>query len=452
MSETVTATSNSPVIATKLLRLLGKYDTDREISNAAIGVYAMRLCGVGVAFLLQVMVAKHIGAEGYGIFAFAWVLATIVGQFCCCGFNETANRFLPAYIVADDLQRARGFVQFSGLFVFTVAAIICLAGIAGMILLRDYIPEPYFLPTLLAMTCAPLLCVTHLKEAFSISRSLPLHGLMPTYVIRPLALMAVIWVAITFGFAEAGADTALGALLISALLALMLQALLLRKPMRRQLGHGEAVIEVRKWLGASLPLLFAQGFFLLATSIDVFLLSGLVASDQVGVYFAGAKIVACVSFIQMAVGAAIARRLSEAVQQQDQEKFDHHFERGRHMMMWPTLVGVVLVILASPIILQVFGSEFTSGTPIVALLASGILLQSVAGPIQERMMVMNQQRAIAFIVAGSLAFNLAASIALTLAWGIAGAAIASTLSIVVRILLMHHYARRGPIDRAPSLA
>lgn len=452
MSQTATAISPSPSIATKLLGLLGKHNTDKEISNAAIGVYAMRLGGVGVAFLLQVMVAKLIGAEGYGIFAFAWVLATIIGQFCCCGFNETSNRFLPAYIVAGDLKRARGFIQFSGLFVFTVSAIVCLASIAGIVLLQDFIPEQYFLPTLLAMTCAPLLCVTHLKEAFSISRSLPLHGLMPTYVIRPLALMGAIWVVVTFGFAEAGAHTALGALLFSAFLALVLQALLLRKPMRAQLGHGPAVIEVRNWLGASLPLLFAQGFFLLATSIDVFLLSGLVAPDQVGIYFAGAKIVACVSFIQMAVGAAIARRLSEAVQQQDQAKFDHHFERGRHMMMWPTLAGVIFVTLASPLILQVFGSEFSSGTPIVALLATGILLQSVAGPIQERMMVMNQQRTIAYIIAGSLAFNIAASIALIMALGIAGAAIASTLSIVVRILLMHYFARRGPADLAASPA
>jgi O-antigen/teichoic acid export membrane protein len=417
---------------------------DREISNAALSVYTMRLGGVATAFLLQVVIAMLIGAESFGIFAFAWVLATTIGQFCCCGFNETSNRFLPAYIVSGDLARARGFVQFSSFFVFTVAAVVCLASIAGMVLARHMIPQGYFLPAVLALTCAPLLAITHLKETFSISRSLPLRGLTPTYVVRPLLLMVFVWGFVHFGFSAPGADVALGALLAAALISLVLQSALLHRPMKNQLGTGKATTEVGLWLGASLPLLFAQGFFLLATSLDVFVLSALVSPEQVGVYFAAAKIVTAVSFIQMAVGAAITRRLSEAVQTGSGSAFDSHFERGRAMMMWPTLAGVVLVSLASPLILGVFGPEFPVAAPVVVILSAGLLIQSVAGPIQERMMVMGQQRAIALIIAGSLAFNVIASIALTLMMGIIGAAVASALSIVLRITLMRIYALPGP--------
>jgi hypothetical protein len=196
----------------KLIASISSRTGDSEISNAAMGVYAMRLGGVAAAFLLQVVVAQFIGAEQFGIFAFAWVLATCIGQFCCCGFNETTNRFLPAYIISGDLAHARGFVQFSGFFVFTVSAIVCLAGIAILVLARHWIPADYFMPTVLALTCAPLLCITHLKETLAISRSLPLRGLTPTYVVRPLLLMAAVWIMVTYGLSSASADTALGAL------------------------------------------------------------------------------------------------------------------------------------------------------------------------------------------------------------------------------------------------
>jgi Na+-driven multidrug efflux pump len=162
--------------------------------------------------------------------------------------------------------------------------------------------------------------------------------------------------------------------------------------------------------------------FLLATSLDVFVLSAIVEADQVGIYFAAAKIVTCVSFIQMAVGAAITRRLSEALQQENQSAFTAHFERGSAMMMWPTLAGVIIVSLASPLILKVFGPEFAPGAPVVVILSAGLLIQAVAGPIQERMMVMGQQRAIAWIIAGSLLFNVVTSIALTLIMGLMGTA------------------------------
>lgn len=431
-------------IPARLINLISNRSGDREISQAALGVYAMRLGGVAAAFLLQVVVAKQIGAENFGIFAFAWVLATTIGQFCCCGFNETSNRFLPAYIISGDLKRARGFVQFSSFFVFTVAAIVCLSTIAGLVLFRSYIPADYFLPTVLAMTCAPLLTVTHLKETFSISRSLPLRGLTPTYVLRPVLLMVLVWALIQLGISDANADTALSALLLASIAALIVQTLLLGGPLGRQLGTGKATTEVGLWLKASLPLLFAQGFFLLATSLDVFVLSAIVEAEQVGIYFAAAKIVTCVSFIQMAVGAAITRRLSEALQQENQAAFAAHFERGRAMMMWPTLAGVIIVSLASPLILKVFGPEFAPGAPVVAILSAGLLIQAVAGPIQERMMVMGQQRAIAWIIAGSLLFNVIASIALTLVMGIMGTAVASAISIVLRISLMRYYSHPGP--------
>jgi O-antigen/teichoic acid export membrane protein len=250
-----------------------------------------------------------------------------------------------------------------------------------------------------------LLTITHLKETFSISRSLPLRGLTPTYV---AASRCCSWY-------WSGRLIHLGKLWMQTLIrrsaALLLASIIgtgccrpccWDGPLRRQLGTGKATTEVGLWLKASLPLLFAQGFFLLATSLDVFVLSAIVEADQVGIYFAAAKIVTCVSFIQMAVGAAITRRLSEALQQENQSAFTAHFERGRAMMMWPTLAGVIIVSLASPLILKVFGPEFAPGAPVVAILSAGLLIQAVAGPIQERMMVMGQQRAIAWIIAGSL--------------------------------------------------
>jgi O-antigen/teichoic acid export membrane protein len=431
-------------LLTRCINLIGSRLGDREISLAALSVYAMRLGGVAAAFLLQVVVANQIGAQNFGVFAFAWVLATTIGQFCCCGFNETSNRFLPAYIISGDLKRARGFVQFSSFFVFTVAAIVCLSSIAGLVLFRNHIPAEYFLPAVLAMTCAPLLTITHLKETFSISRSLPLRGLTPTYVARPLLLMALVWMLIHFANAGADADTALAALLLASIIALVLQTLLLNGPLGKQLGSGKATTEIGLWLRASLPLMFAQGFFLLATSLDVFVLSAITNPEEVGIYFAAAKIVTCVSFIQMAVGAAITRRLSEALQQDNPEALAAHFERGRAMMMWPTLAGVILVSLASPLILQVFGPEFAPGAPVVVILSAGLLIQAVAGPIQERMMVLGQQRAIAWIIAGSLLFNVVASVALTLMLGLLGTALASAMSIILRIALMRHYALPGP--------
>jgi peptidoglycan biosynthesis protein MviN/MurJ (putative lipid II flippase) len=60
------------------------------------------------------------------------------------------------------------------------------------------------------------------------------------------------------------------------------------------------------------------------------------------------------------------------------------------------------------------------------------------------MMVMGQQKAIAAIIAGSLAFNMIVSVAFTLVLGITGAALASSLSIILRIFLMRRACQFSP--------
>lgn len=114
------------------------------------------------------------------------------------------------------------------------------------------------------------------------------------------------------------------------------------------------------------------------------------------------------------------------------------------MMLWPTLAGVMIINVTSPFILAVFGPEFPAAVPVVVILSGGILIQAAAGPIQERMMVMGQQKAIATIITGSLAFNMVASVAFTLVLGITGAALASALSIILRIFLMRRACLYSP--------
>lgn len=239
--------------------------------------------------------------------------------------------------------------------------------------------------------------------------------------------MIAVWAMVSFNVSSASSDTALAGLLVASLMTLVVQSWLLRGPIRQQLGSGNAITEFRAWMNASLSLLLTQGFFLLATSLDVFILPAMTDPEQVGLYFSAAKII---------TWSHSSRWLSEAMQTGDRTAFGEHNERDRKMMLWPTLAGVTLITMLSPFILATSGPQFPAAVPVVVILSGGILVQATAGPLQEHLMVMGHQKANAWIIAGSLAFNLVASIAFSLILGITGAALASALSIILRIALM----------------
>lgn len=409
--------------------------SDKQISIAAIKVYCLKLGGAGLAYAMQVALAQLLGVSNYGVFALSWVLAATLGQICCCGFNETANRFLPGYLSVNDLPRARGFLWFARRITLFTATAVAIGVALGVVLAQSWINEVYILPVLLGVLSVPILAYTHLHESVAISRSHMLAGLTSTYILRPLFLIVLTALFVLVWHMES-ATTAMIAFLVAGAMAALLQFVFLSPVIRSEIGKGEMVVEKRFWLVSSLPLFMSQGFFILATSVDVLVLSYFVVPGDLGIYFAAAKTVGVLSFIYVAVGLSITRRLSEASAADDAAAFRQHFNRGRKWMLLPTVVGAVLLLLVAPLLLRIFGAEFVSGTTIVAILLSGVVAQAAGGPLQEALVVTGHQNSVSLIVAMSMLANLLLNVLLIMWLGIAGAAIASSICVMARVAAM----------------
>lgn len=407
-------------------------NSDRQIVNAISKVYGLKVAGAGLAYIVQVTVAMILGASNYGIFALAWTIATMLGQLCCCGFNDTVGRFLPAYILNGDLPRARGFVGFILRFTTVVSIIVTAVLILAFVLARDLLPDGYMLPIVLGLLCVPFLSHTHLKESIAINRSTVIRGLFPSYVLRPLLLILFTIVIAKLTGIE-NSPVAVAGLFLAAVFAAILQSWLLAKPLANELQTGPVVYEKSNWVRTSMPLLLAQGFFVLTTNIDVVILSHFVSSAQLGIYFAAVKIATLLSFVHIAVASGLTRRLSESFAQNDLRAFDEHFRRGRLWMLLPTVPGAIFLYFGSSFLLGMFGAEFVIGTNVVLLLTGGVLIQALGGPVQESLIVSGSQKAVSTILGISFLLNIILSISLVTSLGMIGVAIASTLSITARI-------------------
>src|SRR6185437_1905422 len=63
-------------------------------SIAAFIVYGM---GAGLTYLSQLVIARAIGADSYGIYAYVMAWATILAYFAALGFDVSLLRLVPAY-------------------------------------------------------------------------------------------------------------------------------------------------------------------------------------------------------------------------------------------------------------------------------------------------------------------------------------------------------------------
>ena len=258
---------------------------DKISSSAAIQVYCLRVGGAALGYIVQVVLAFFLGAASYGIFALAWILTTVIAQLAASGFNETTNRYLPAYLVRQDLARARGFFWLARAFASLASLAATAFGLVVLYLARGVIDTAYYWPLVAALLCVPFATWTHLLEAVSISRGWMIRGLVPTFILRPLLLIGLAGAAIMYFDLPAIADTAVWSLVLACMGIAVLQSWLIHKPLNAELGRGEKRFESREWILSSLLLIMSQGFVILATNIDILMLGMLAAPSDVGVYF-----------------------------------------------------------------------------------------------------------------------------------------------------------------------
>jgi O-antigen/teichoic acid export membrane protein len=171
------------------------------------------------------------------------------------------------------------------------------------------------------------------------------------------------------------------------------------------------------------------GFFVLL-SIDVLFLKKYYSESVIAVYAQPVKIIAIVAIIQTTLQSAIASNVSEM------------FETGRKTSLKLILskttrqivlysVPVLLIIFFFPsYVLSVFGQEYTAGSSVLKILALGVLLGALCGCSGLYLNMTGRQVTLQYIIGMTIILNFILNYYLIPSYGILGAAVASSMSIV----------------------
>lgn len=400
------------------------------VIRGASVVMAIRVGGAALTYLSHVLIARWAGPFEFGIFAYAWVWATVLGFLAPLGLNVGAVRFIPDYLahkrwslVAGMIRRSRSLVSGSGLILSGLA---CLT----VFLSKEWIDEYYIIPLYIAFACVPLFGLTDLYADMARSFEWPKLAFMPSYVLRP-ALLAVA-VGIVFYLGEAlTATTVIGMALLSCLLTFFLQCVVFDRRVAKIIPRAQPDYLTRHWLNVSFPLLLVEGFYLVLANTDIIMLGKYVAPDEVAIYYAAVKTSNLLTFIFFAVSALAAPRFSALYAQNKRQELHELFIGTVQWTFWPSLiVGFFLLAIGKPI-LALFGPTFVDGYIVLMVLVAAVLFQAAAGPLSFLLNMTGHQVACAWIVGASAVLNIVFNATLIPSFGLSGAAIATTSSVVL---------------------
>ncbi len=428
-------------ISERIKALLGGKGETAKSGRNAIFIFLIRVTSAVLVYLSQVLLARWMGAFEFGIFAYVWVWVIVLGSLTPLGLNTAILRFIPDFTQRGEFGLLRGIILRSRLIVAGVGILVTIAGTGFVFLLRDYLDNYYVLPLIFGLVCVPLYALGELNEGVARNYGWSDVAFLPTYILRPLLLLAFMGVITALGNSPCGLS-ALLASIFSALFVLLLQTFLLIRRLKTRIPPAKPEYRSKQWMVISLPILLVEGFYMLLAHVDTLMLQLFAPPEQVGIYFASAKTTGLIGFIYFAVTAVSAHKLAALHASGEKEKFRALVKQIIHWIFWPSLAASLGIYLLGEPILWLYGPAFTAGYPVMLILVIGMMVRAATGPVEFMLNMTEHQVATAWVLGLTLVTNLVLNSMLIPAYGMLGAASGTVISITLASLMLYALVRR----------
>ncbi|MEM9330502.1 MAG: polysaccharide biosynthesis C-terminal domain-containing protein [Pseudomonadota bacterium] len=409
-------------------QILAGSDENAVSQRMAMSVFIIRVASAAIAFFSQVLLARWMGTFEYGIFVAVWAGMIISSTLIGLGLPSAVVRFVAEYKERDEPGLVWGIVNGSMWLSLAAASFASAVGATLLYIYPQIITHYFVMPLFLGILCLPAFSI----EGINDSTGRPFNWLkiafLPTFIIRPLAILVLMGLAILIGF-EATAVTAMSSAIIATYSTTIIQFLLLRSKLKKTVERKKSEYKFGYWLTVALPIFLVESFYVLVTQVDVLFVSWLTNPEETAVYFAATKILALVHFVYFAVRASVSHRFAAYSASGKIEEYRIFVRKTVSWTFWPSLALGIAMIVLGKYLLMLFGPEYVAGQSVLWILVAGIVMRASIGP-AEALLVMSGKQNICAVVYGSALFvNVVLNITLIPLYGMIGAAIATAIAL-----------------------
>lgn len=421
------------------------------LMRGGLGSSAVQGVHLVARILTAVVLARVLGAEGFGIYALVMAIIRVIQIPAQSGISKVGTRFTAAYGAHERWGAMRGLWRRLTQWVFAYG-IMTFAGALALALALSYYGKDHTFSATLAIA-APLLILLPLAIFHgALVRGLQhaVHGQMPEFVVRPVAfLLLVISAAWLLNPAQLTPQQAMWLQLVASLLAVGAAAYWLRNVRPSEMLTAVAHYESPQWFRAIVPLSLTGGMMIINNETDILMLGALAGARDVGVYRVAAQGANMVVFFLTALELVIAPQISKLYTQGHSGVLQQILTWNTRMVFLGALcVALIFWFAGHQILGWVFGPEFVVGYAALAILCAGYLVKAACGPVGTILNMTGFERETAFGAGVAAILNIILNAVLIPYFGMIGAATATTISLLLwnGILIYSVYRRTGLVS------
>ncbi len=397
--------------------------------------FAVYAAGAGIAFVMQLCLARWLGATAYGTYTYVIAWSGLLAIAAGLGFPTLVLRLLPDYSIREDWARVRGVLATSLVGTVVIGALIALLGITLVVSLgwksNASVPD-----SVMGFVLVPLFALMALQQ--EMVRSFRRIGLAyaPSLLLRPSLIILGATCVVAFGH-QLDSSIALALTITATVFVIALQAWRFRRAMGPIVLSARPVYERCIWIKQALPLLLVSGFVVIIEQTDIVVVGGVLGDRAAGLYGAAAKTASLVGLILIAANAIGAPMFSVLFAQDRHKDLQQLVSAITAWAFWPSCLLSIILATCAPLVLTTFGPAFASAEWQLRVLLVGQIVNAAAGSVGWLMLLSGRQNVAARVYGWVALIHVVLLAALTSVFGTLGAAAATTLTMSLWNVWLH---------------
>src|SRR5258706_2286968 len=405
----------------------------RKSHGTAVTSLSLQVGSVGLTFITNLFLARIMLPSNYGAFAYASSLIFVLAGL---GTFGTPTLIVKETGAVKDISYIKTLLRWSasrsGIFVLLILAVFIFISLQFHLLFGAEQMREFRTPMLVSLLSIPLLSFLYICQAFLQGKGKIFSALFSEKILKSVF---VLFVSGIFFFAAGKQPLGCSTVAVVNVASFFVAFFFIFLAVRRQTA-GNTITDVSadaitRWKKSARTFFMFSIFSMVYLRADMLCLGFYESPEQLGVYNISSRVAEAISFPLHVIMFGIAPVVAELFSSNDKKKLQQTITSAVRFMFVLSVVPAVLFAVFGTPLLNLFGENFASGYLPMVILIIGHMVNIIAGPAGYILNMTGHERLAFIAMAVACIANLAFNLILIPGDGIAGAAIAMSLGMLV---------------------
>lgn len=395
----------------------------RYIFRGSSATFLIRVVGVVLGFVLQIVLAHVLGIKEYGIYTYLFGLLTLLSAFPRLGLPSALPRFLPIMMANQQWGPLKGTLLTAyaiplGISLLFSAVVLVIGMLNSCKSDTNYAHAFWSIAVVL-----PLFTLMPLQRATLLSFKRIVQSEIPLNIIRPVLILSFV-VALSYLSPPVNATDVMMAMSAAIVVAAAVCGYYIVRAIPFQSWHARPKFDTAGLFKVAMPLMLMAGFGAIIGQFTIICIGWFEPVETVALFGVCMRIALLVAFALQAVDSVLHPLVAELFHTKQKVELQNAVTYAARIITAVSVITFIAFSLGGKFILSMFGEYYENGYPILIILLAAQLINALSGTVGSIMKMTNNHTQACFIMMMSAVCNVLLCLVLIPAFGIYGAGIA----------------------------